>query len=71
MIERDKPTGEVVNLRRARKLRERHAAEAKAQENRAAFGRPKAERVLTNARLQKDSQKLDLHKRSPTTDGDR
>lgn len=71
MIEPEKPTGEVVNLRRARKLRERHAAEAKAQENRAAFGRPKAERVLTNARLIKDSQKLDGHKRSPPTDNDR
>ncbi len=41
---------EIINLRQARKARERAAKEAKAAENRIAFGRPKAERKTTDAR---------------------
>lgn len=63
--------GEIVNLRRARKTRNRRDAEAKAQENRAAFGRPKDERDLTTALARLDAAKLDAHKRTPTTDADR
>ncbi len=37
--------GEVVNLRRARKARDRAAEEAQAAANRVAFGRTKAERI--------------------------
>ncbi len=63
--------GEIVNLRRARKTRDRRDAEAKAQENRAAFGRPKAERDLTTARVKLDAAKLDAHQRTQaTTDAD-
>lgn len=63
--------GEVVNLRRARKSRDRRDAEMKAQENRTAFGRPKDERALTTALARLDAKKLDAHKRTPTTDADR
>lgn len=38
---------EIINLRRARKTKARAQADAKADENRARFGRPKAERTLT------------------------
>ncbi len=62
--------GDVVNLRRARKSRNRREAEKKAQEQRAAFGRPKVERDLTTALLQKDATKLDMHQRTPLTDHD-
>ena len=41
--------GEVVNLRRARKNRERSDAAAQAAVNRAAFGRTKAERDAIKA----------------------
>ncbi len=36
--------GDVINLRAARKAKARKAADATAQENRAAFGQSKAER---------------------------
>ena len=71
MSEHDQGTGEIVNLRRARKSRDRRQAEKIAQENRAAFGRSKAERILTTALRQKDAEKLDAHQRTPITDDDR
>ena len=37
---------EIVNLRRARKLRERERQQAEAAQNRALFGRSKAEKRL-------------------------
>lgn len=40
---------DLVNLRRARKLRERAAAEKDAEANRRTFGRTKEERTLTAA----------------------
>jgi hypothetical protein len=63
--------GEIVNLRRARKTRDRRDAETKAQENRAAFGRPKAERTLTTALAKLDAAKLDAHQRTQATDADK
>ncbi|MGV7031837.1 DUF4169 family protein [Methylobacterium symbioticum] len=42
--------GEVINLRQARKARERAAKEALATENRIAFGRPKKARTLQEKR---------------------
>ena len=54
---------EIVNLRRARKLKERGRQQAEAAENRALFGRSKAEkhlieseRALTEANL--DARRL-------------
>lgn len=45
-----KPPAEVINLRRARKARQRADAAATAAENRARFGRPLAEKRLEVAR---------------------
>lgn len=53
---------EIINLRRARKQRQRVAAEAKADQNRIDFGRSKAERNLTEARREKAVRELDGHK---------
>jgi hypothetical protein len=54
--------GEIVNLRRARKARDRRDAAAQAQENRAAFGRPKNESALTAARIAQEGARLDAHR---------
>ena len=55
--------GEIESLKLARKRKERAAREAHAAENRAGFGRPKAERKLNEARTTLAAQKLDGHKR--------
>ena len=54
--------GDVVNLRRARKARDRAEDERKAAENRVAFGRTKAERKLTEAERDKAARHIDGHK---------
>ena len=56
--------GEIVNLNRARKQRDRDAAKKTAEANRAKFGRTKAEKeaaAAEYARIQKtlDDSKLD------------
>ena len=50
---------EIVNLRLARKTRDRRRKQAEAEQNRALFGRPKAERVLTEAERAKAERELD------------
>jgi hypothetical protein len=52
--------GELVNLNRYRKARERRAAEAKAAANRAAFGRPKDEKQTTQLLLERSRREHDL-----------
>ena len=54
---------EIVNLRRARKARDRAADEARAAENRAKFGRPKADRDRVAAEAERDASRLDGHRR--------
>ena len=54
---------EIINLRRARKRKERAEKEGQAADNRLAFGRSKAERTLTNARKNLTERRLDAHKR--------
>ena len=54
---------ETVNLNRFRKAKARSDAEAKAAENRAKFGRTKAERKLEEARAGKAVRDLDGGKR--------
>ncbi|HYG28177.1 MAG TPA: DUF4169 family protein [Caulobacteraceae bacterium] len=54
---------EILNLNRARKAKAKAAAAAKAAENRAAFGRTKAERELENARAEKAARELEGKKR--------
>ncbi|QGM97638.1 DUF4169 family protein [Methylocystis parvus] len=55
--------GEIVNLRRARKARDRREKEEAAQANRVAYGRTKAERELNEARKRLEAEKLDAHRR--------
>ncbi len=54
---------EIINLRRARKRKERAEKEARAADNRLAFGRSKADRTLTDARKDLAERRLDAHKR--------
>lgn len=54
---------ELVNLRRARKQRERDANRKSAEANRLAFGRTKAERQLTEARNALAEKRIEGHRR--------
>jgi Domain of unknown function (DUF4169) len=54
-------TGDLVNLRRARKAKARAQAAAEAEVNRRAFGRAKAERTRTGAERDLDNRRLDGH----------
>jgi len=54
---------DVVNLKRARKMKARVQSEAEAEANRRAHGRSKAERAFTKAEADAASKKLDGHKR--------
>jgi len=56
-------TAEIVNLRRVRKAKERTDREARADVNRARFGRTKAERQGEAARSRLAERQLDAHKR--------
>jgi hypothetical protein len=55
---------DIVNLKRARKAKERAEAEAKAQANRIAHGRTKIEKKLSKAEQEAAQRKLDGHKRN-------
>ncbi len=50
---------EIVNLRMARKVRDRAVAEQKAAENRARFGRTKAEKATQRAKAEREARTLD------------
>ncbi len=54
---------EIVNLRAARKARERAKDRAEADENAARFGRTKALKALERARAEKARETLDAHRR--------
>jgi hypothetical protein len=54
--------GQVVNLRRARKRQKREREEAAAAENRLAFGRTKAERLLDGGEREKALRDFEGHK---------
>lgn len=56
---------DVVNLRRARKKRDRAMAEKKAAENRLKFGRPLAERAQNAADAELAARRLEEHRRAP------
>jgi hypothetical protein len=60
--------GEIVNLRRARKAREKRAKDDQARRNRIAHGRRKTERELTAAQTLLETAKLDAHRRDSETD---
>ncbi len=62
-----------INLNRARKARLRAAAEARAQENRVAFGRTKAEKLASLKEAEAAARRLEAHRRDdpapPNEDG--
>ena len=60
---------EIVNLRRARKLKERERQQAEAAQNRALFGRSKAEKRLIESERAIAEASLDAH-RLAKLDGD-
>lgn len=55
-------TGEIVNLRKARKARARSEAEARAAENRVLFGRTKAERKALETEQDRARRTIDGHR---------
>lgn len=58
-------SGDVVNLRMARKHRDRAAKEATAERNRFEHGRTKAERDLARAKNDKAARDHDASRREP------
>lgn len=62
-------SGDVINLRQARKSRDRKLREKQAEENRAKFGQAKGERQAREARDDLAQRRLDGH-RMPSEDGD-
>ncbi len=54
--------GDVVNLRRARKVKVRADADQKADANRIAFGRTKAEKSLTKAEHELAERRIEGHR---------
>jgi hypothetical protein len=54
---------EIINLRQARKQKARAEKEARANENRIAFGRTKVEKNLRQAEEDLAKSRLDSHKR--------
>ena len=58
---------EIINLRRARKHKARADKEARAAENRIAFGRTKAEKNLTKAERDLAERRLQAHRRDDET----
>jgi len=54
--------GEVVNLRQARKRRDREARESEADANRIKHGLGKVEKNLIAARREQDARKLEGHR---------
>jgi len=54
--------GEIVNLNKARKARDKAEAKRTADANRLTFGRTKAERQTTQKERDRDAARLDGHK---------
>lgn len=63
-------SAEIVNLRKARKARDRAEKEKRAEENRVKFGRTKAERELESANKAIDLRRIEAHKRDGEGDED-
>jgi hypothetical protein len=62
--------GEIVNLRQARKTRDRNHRAKAAEANRLTHGLTKAEKNLSVARRDHDLRKLDGHRLEPDQDSD-
>jgi hypothetical protein len=59
---------EIINLRRAKKHRDRSAREKEADASRLAFGRTKAEKTETAAKRDQAERLIDGHRREPRED---
>jgi hypothetical protein len=57
--------GEIINLNKARKARDKAAKTKQAAHNRAAFGRDKSEKARALSLAEKLKQALDAAKRDP------
>lgn len=62
-------SGKVVNLRAARKARDRAQDRQRADENSAKFGLTKAEKSADKSAIKKAQDHLDLHKRDGAPEG--
>lgn len=58
--------GQVINLNKARKARDKAEARRAADANRLAFGRSRAERETTQKERDRDAVRLDGHKLDET-----
>ena len=56
-------SAEIINLRKVRKAKQRRDAATRAEENRAKFGRTKAEREATGAEKEREARRLDSLRR--------
>ena len=63
--------GEIVNLNKYRKARERVAAEKQAAQNRVQFGQSKAEQTLRSLLTEKAERELSAKKRDERDDQDK
>jgi hypothetical protein len=63
-------TAEIINLRQARKRKQRGEREAKAQENRTRFGRSKEQVSLEEAKRRLETKKLDGRRIDPPAAGE-
>ena len=61
---------EIVNLRQARKRKERDERARAAEENRAKFGRTEADKKLTLREKTREDRRLEGHKRAHDDDPD-
>ncbi len=62
--------GDVINLRRARKARNRREKQARATENRTTYGTPKALKTHLLAEHEREDRVLDGHRRPDDGSGD-
>lgn len=62
--------GDLVNLRRARKDRDRRRREDEAAENRAKFGRTKVEKLTGKAQGELEARRLDGHRLDAPADSE-
>jgi hypothetical protein len=56
---------DILSLNKARKTKAREAKEATASQNRAKFGRTKAEKAVDDSRKAMAEKSIDGHKREP------
>ncbi len=61
-------SAEIVNLRQARKQKQREAKDNQAEDNRRKFGRTKAEREAARRRRDELEKKVDGHRLPPSDD---